>query len=125
MLMDGSDRPGGTHPGAARNPCMRSATRATLAARLIFLPISCTLAGTFGGTAMNRLLFGLCAGAAGCILVLQFPSAAIAKGQEAVLYRFGGRPDGKAPSSLIDMGGTLNGTTSSGGTATSCSSNGC
>ncbi len=70
---------------------------------------------------MHRLFLGLCAGAAGCILFMQFPSAAIAKGEETTLYRFGGKPDGMGPSSLIDVRGMLYGTTSFGGTGTGCS----
>ncbi|HEX3652480.1 MAG TPA: choice-of-anchor tandem repeat GloVer-containing protein [Rhizomicrobium sp.] len=69
---------------------------------------------------MNRAFFSLCAGVTACVLALQFSSMAIAKGPETVLYRFGGDPDGKAPSSLIDVNGTLYGTTSFGGTSAGC-----
>ena len=72
---------------------------------------------------MKHKLFRLCAGAVACIFVLQFPSAAFAKGPGTVLYAFGGLPDGSGPSSLIDVNGTLYGTTSFGGTG--CKSPGC
>jgi uncharacterized repeat protein (TIGR03803 family) len=71
---------------------------------------------------MKHKFFRLCAGAVACIFVMQFPSAAVAKGPETVLYAFGGNPDGKAPSSMIDVNGTLYGTTSFGGTGHGCSS---
>ncbi len=74
---------------------------------------------------MNGGFFGRCAGAIGCALALQFASTAIAKGPETVLYAFGGAPDGSGPSGLIDVRGTLYGTTSFGGTGTSCSASGC
>lgn len=72
---------------------------------------------------MKHKSFSLCAGAVACILVLQFPSAAFAKGPETVLYAFGGPPDGSGPSSMIDVNGTLYGTTSFGGTG--CKAPGC
>ncbi|HTT85564.1 MAG TPA: choice-of-anchor tandem repeat GloVer-containing protein [Rhizomicrobium sp.] len=72
---------------------------------------------------MKRLLFARCAAAVGCALVLQFPSAAIAKRQETVLHSFAGTPDGASPrAGLIDVKGTLYGTTSYGGTGKGCSS---
>jgi uncharacterized repeat protein (TIGR03803 family) len=74
---------------------------------------------------MKHMFFSLCAGAVVCIFVLQFPSTAVAKGPETVLYAFSGNPDGSAPSSLIDVRGELYGTTSFGGTGSGCSSSGC
>ncbi len=67
--------------------------------------------------------FSLCAAAVACILVLQFPSAAFAKGPETVLYAFGGPPDGSGPSSMIDVNGSFYGTTSFGGSG--CKGFGC
>lgn len=72
---------------------------------------------------MNHILFRLCAGAVVCTLVLHCPSAAIAKAPEKVLYAFGGSPDGRAPSSMIDVDGILYGTTSFGGSG--CKAPGC
>ncbi|HTT85614.1 MAG TPA: choice-of-anchor tandem repeat GloVer-containing protein [Rhizomicrobium sp.] len=66
---------------------------------------------------MKHLFFSLWVGAVGCALVLQCPSTAIAQRQEAVLHAFGGSPDGAAPgAALIDVKGTLYGTTRAGGT---------
>src|SRR5215813_6654391 len=70
---------------------------------------------------MNKLHFRLCAAA--CAFVLQCPPAAIAKGPEKVLYAFGSSPDGRAPSSMIDVNGTFYGTTSFGGSG--CKAFGC
>jgi uncharacterized repeat protein (TIGR03803 family) len=70
---------------------------------------------------MKRRLFSLCVSAVGCVLTLQFPSAAIAKSQETVLHSFAGPPDGESPETeagLIDVKGTLYGTTYYGGTGT-------
>jgi uncharacterized repeat protein (TIGR03803 family) len=83
------------------------------------------LAESPGGIVMKRAFFSLCVGAVGCMSIMLCPLPAIAKGRETVLYAFGGKPDGAAPSSVIEVGGTLYGTTSFGGTGTSCSSNGC
>jgi uncharacterized repeat protein (TIGR03803 family) len=69
---------------------------------------------------MKRLFFRLCA--VGCALAPQFPLAATAK--EKVVYSFSGAPDGVAPESgLIDVNGTLYGTTVGGGA--NCQSRGC
>jgi uncharacterized repeat protein (TIGR03803 family) len=63
---------------------------------------------------MKRVFFTLCAGAIGCALALQFPLAANAK--EKVVYSFAGPPDGVSPvAGLIDVNGTLYGTTWLGG----------
>lgn len=65
---------------------------------------------------MNRRFFGLCAGVAGCAFALQVPAAAIAQSQETILHSFGTGADGNGPGgSLIDVKGTLYGTTASGG----------
>jgi len=66
---------------------------------------------------MKRLFFSLCAGAVGCALALQFPPAADAKSKEKVLHSFGSGTDGVSPEAgLIDVNGTLYGTTGYGGT---------
>jgi uncharacterized repeat protein (TIGR03803 family) len=72
---------------------------------------------------MKRMSLSLCVGAVACVLVLQFPTTAVAKGPEKVLYAFGSKPDGRAPSSMIDVNGTFYGTTSFGGTG--CKGFGC
>jgi uncharacterized repeat protein (TIGR03803 family) len=66
---------------------------------------------------MRRQFFSLCAGAVGCAVAVQFPSAAVAH-RENVLHSFAGQPDGADPyyAGLIDVNGTLYGTTYSGGT---------
>ncbi|HTT84302.1 MAG TPA: choice-of-anchor tandem repeat GloVer-containing protein [Rhizomicrobium sp.] len=65
---------------------------------------------------MNRLFFSLCAGAVGCAFALPFPATAIAKSKlytETVLYPF---PSYTYPlANLIDVKGTLYGTTFAGG----------
>ncbi len=69
------------------------------------------------GSPMIRMFFSLCAGAVGCAFALQFPATAIAKGKETVLHSFGsGGSDGRYPQAdLIDVKGTLYGTTEVGG----------
>ena len=65
---------------------------------------------------MKRQFFSLCAGVVGCALLLQFPATAIAKSKETILYSFAGPPDGAFPwAGLIDVKGTLYGTTLEGG----------
>src|ERR1700719_222189 len=74
---------------------------------------------------MKRILFNICAGALGCALVLEFPVTAIAGSNEKVLHSFAGPPgDGTEPlAGLINVNGTLYGTTIYGGA--SCGSGGC
>jgi uncharacterized repeat protein (TIGR03803 family) len=65
---------------------------------------------------MNRLSFSLCASAVGCAFALQFPATAIAKSKETVLHSFGGGTDGQySLAGLIEVKGTLYGTTYAGG----------
>ena len=65
---------------------------------------------------MKRVFFSLCAGAVGGILALQVPAAAIAQSNEKVLHSFGSGTDGVEPEvGLIDVNGTLYGTTLAGG----------
>ena len=67
---------------------------------------------------MKRQFFSLYAGVVGCALALQFPATAIAKNKETILYSFAGPPDGAFPyAGLIDVKGTLYGTTEEGGTS--------
>jgi uncharacterized repeat protein (TIGR03803 family) len=46
-------------------------------------------------------------------------------GVETVLHLFTGAPDGARPKELLNIGGTLYGTTSEGGTGTACGASGC
>ncbi|HTT83543.1 MAG TPA: choice-of-anchor tandem repeat GloVer-containing protein [Rhizomicrobium sp.] len=70
---------------------------------------------------MKNLFIGVFAVAVGCALALQFPATAIAKSQETVLHSFSGDPDGAFPrTGLIDVKGTLYGTTSGQGGGTRC-----
>lgn len=63
---------------------------------------------------MKRVFLSLFAGAIGCALALQFPLAANAR--EKVVYSFAGAPDGEYPNGgMIDVNGTLYGTTEFGG----------
>src|ERR1700721_2796264 len=60
---------------------------------------------------MKRLFFSLCGAAVGCAFALQFPATAIALSKETVIFRFN-HTDGEAPTGgLIDVNGTLYGTT--------------
>ncbi|HEX4077387.1 MAG TPA: choice-of-anchor tandem repeat GloVer-containing protein [Rhizomicrobium sp.] len=72
------------------------------------------------GIPTKRLIFSLCASAVGCAFALQFPATAIAKSKvpvETVLHSFGSGTDGQLPLvGLIDVKGTLYGTTLAGGT---------
>jgi len=64
---------------------------------------------------MKAFFVALFVGVIGCALAPQFPLTAYAKGK--VLYSFGSGTDGVAPvAGLIDVNGTLYGTTSYGGT---------
>jgi uncharacterized repeat protein (TIGR03803 family) len=66
---------------------------------------------------MNRLFSNLCAGVVGCALALQFPAAADAGSKERVLHSFNRGADGKYPKAgLVNVTGTLYGTTEVGGT---------
>ena len=61
---------------------------------------------------MNCLFISLCAGVVGCGLALQFPAAANARSKETVLHSFHSGGDGLYPEAgLIDVSGTLYGTT--------------
>ena len=65
---------------------------------------------------MNRLFLGVCAGALGCTFSLQFSATAIAKSKETVLHSFGSGTDGQySLASVINVKGTLYGTTYAGG----------
>jgi len=65
---------------------------------------------------MKRLIFSLCASAVGCAFALQFPATAVARSKETVLHSFGSGTDGKYTyAGLIDVNGTLYGTTYEGG----------
>jgi uncharacterized repeat protein (TIGR03803 family) len=65
---------------------------------------------TYRGTPMNRMFFSLCAAAVAYALAL-FPATAIAQSKETVIFRFN-HTDGEAPTGgLIDVNGTLYGTT--------------
>ena len=67
------------------------------------------------GPPMNHLLSSMIGGALGWALTLQFPATAIAKGRETVVLSFN-YPSGEFPyGDLIDVKGTLYGTTSLGG----------
>ncbi len=69
---------------------------------------------------MKRAFLTLCIAAIGCGSALQFPAAAIAKGKETVLFKFD-RQDGFLPrGGLIDVNGTLYGTTGFGGAGAHC-----
>lgn len=64
---------------------------------------------------MKRAFFSLCAGTVGWAVALQLPATAIAKGKETVVLSFN-YPSGEFPyGDLIDVKGTLYGTTSLGG----------
>jgi uncharacterized repeat protein (TIGR03803 family) len=66
---------------------------------------------------MNRPLIGLYAGVVGCALALQLPAAADARSKETVLHAFHTGGDGLYPEAgLVDVNGTLYGTTEVGGT---------
>src|SRR5438105_1233774 len=59
----------------------------------------------------------LFAGAVVCALILQLPAAEAARFREKVLHSFGSGADGSVPfASVIDVSGTLYGTTFGGGT---------
>lgn len=63
------------------------------------------------GTPKKRMFFSLCVGAVGCALSLQFPATALAKEKETVIFSFDHK-DGASPGAgLIDVKGTLYGTT--------------
>jgi hypothetical protein len=69
---------------------------------------------------MKSICIGLFAGAIGCAFFLQFPAAAgTGNGKEKVIYSFCGQQnctDGEYPEAgLIDVKGTLYGTTQGGG----------
>ncbi len=65
---------------------------------------------------MNHLVFGLCAGAVGCALALQFPATAIAG--ETVIFSFGNAAGEYPGAGLINVKGTLYGTALLGGAYT-------
>lgn len=65
---------------------------------------------------MKHFLFTLCASAIGCALVLQFPATAIAQSKERVIVSFNGTDGSDPQAGLIDVTGTLYGTTVGGGT---------
>jgi uncharacterized repeat protein (TIGR03803 family) len=68
---------------------------------------------------MKGICIGLLAGAIGCALALQSPAASAAQGKEKVLHSFCGKTctDGGYPEAgLIEVNGTLYGTTDGGGT---------
>jgi uncharacterized repeat protein (TIGR03803 family) len=70
------------------------------------------VSGTFYGTLQNGGLTGSCYTGAGCGAVFSITPS----GKEKVLYRFSG-PDGAYPdATLLNVNGTLYGTTSAGGT---------
>jgi len=71
----------------------------------------------------HRSFLHYCVGAIVTLFLLQFPSAVIARDRETVLYAFGSSPDGRAPSSMIDVNGMFYGTTSFGGSG--CKGFGC
>jgi uncharacterized repeat protein (TIGR03803 family) len=65
---------------------------------------------------MTAVLAALMAGLAGCAFVQPIPAAEAAKFREKILHSFGGSPDGGQPyDSVIDVKGTLYGTTFVGG----------
>jgi uncharacterized repeat protein (TIGR03803 family) len=64
---------------------------------------------------MKRPFFSLCAGAVGCALALQFPATAIAKSKEAVILSFSNATGESPYAGLINIEGTLYGTTYLGG----------
>lgn len=69
---------------------------------------------------MKRICMVLVAGAVGCAQALQFPEAALAQ-TEKVLHSFGGGIDGSLPfAGLINVKGTLFGTTYQGGGGSNC-----
>jgi uncharacterized repeat protein (TIGR03803 family) len=69
---------------------------------------------------MKRIFFSLFAGAIVCASALPFPAPAIARGKETVLFRFD-QTDGARPvGGLIDVKGTLYGTTAYGGGGAHC-----
>ena len=74
---------------------------------------------------MNSLLVGLYAGAVGCVWAFQCPATAIAESTEMVLHSFGGGTDGAGPhAGVIDVSGTLYGTTGNGGGSKACGDEG-
>lgn len=65
---------------------------------------------------MKTNCIGLLAGVAGCALALQFPSIAAAHPKESVVHSFGNGTDGELlRAGVIDVKGTMYGTTYSGG----------
>jgi uncharacterized repeat protein (TIGR03803 family) len=65
---------------------------------------------------MKTNCIGLLAGVAGCALALQFPSIAAAHPKESVVHSFGNGTDGELlRAGLIDVKGTMYGTTYAGG----------
>jgi len=75
-------------------------------------------------TPMKRLVISLCASAVGCAFASQFPATAIAKSKEAVIFSFNGADGFNPNAGLIDVNGTLYGTTLEGG-ANCFPENGC
>ncbi len=80
----------------------------------------------YGTTSYGGRLGGTCANY-GCGVVFELTPSAGGGWQESVLYSFRGVPDGAYPSGnlVFDASGNLYGTTSRGGTGTSCGSTGC
>jgi uncharacterized repeat protein (TIGR03803 family) len=69
---------------------------------------------------VKGICIALLAGVVGCAFVQTVPAAEAAKFKENVLYAFGNLPDGEYPHrSVIDVKGTLYGTTYGGGTSNS------
>ncbi len=83
--------------------------------------------GTLGRLAVSigaASLFAGCGGAQGAMPQIRALSARTDSSHYKVLYGFGNQPDGNAPvASLIEVNGTLYGTTSQGGTH-SCNASG-
>jgi uncharacterized repeat protein (TIGR03803 family) len=73
---------------------------------------------------MKSIVIGLFAGAIGCVFALQLPAAESTQTKEKVVHSFGAGTDGENPiSGLIDVDGTLYGTTPYGGA--NCKDGGC
>ena len=64
---------------------------------------------------MKRQFFNLGASVIICAWALQFPATAIAKSKETVIFSFNNTSGRNSYASLIDLSGTLYGTTELGG----------